>query len=195
MDREPELALVRRLIDGDAAAFDAVYDEYRARVFSFLLRLSRRRDVAEDLAEETWLRLVTSGRRLLPDTRLGAWLFTVARNLYFSYCRSRLLEDADGGGLLGLWPVGASRPSPFDEAAASELERRIERALSRLPARCREALLLVSVEGFTPAEAAAICGITAEAFRQRLSRGRAMLAAELDQTDAWTSSIPREVTA
>ncbi|MGE5199433.1 MAG: sigma factor, partial [Rhodospirillaceae bacterium] len=71
MDRECELGLVARLRDGDAAAFDAVYEAYRARLYSFLARLSRSRDVAEDLAEETWLRLVASGGRLRPDTRLG----------------------------------------------------------------------------------------------------------------------------
>jgi|OpeIllAssembly_1097287.scaffolds.fasta_scaffold138055_2 RNA polymerase sigma-70 factor (ECF subfamily) len=179
MEREAELALVARLRDGDAAAFDAVYEEYRARVYSFLARLSRSRDVAEDLAEETWLRLVTSGNRLRPDTRLGPWLFTVARNLYYSYCRSRAVDESASDGLISLWPAGVRRPSPFEEAAARELERRVEHGLASLPAPFREALLLVGVEGLTPAEAAGVCGLTPEAFRQRLSRARAALDREL----------------
>jgi DNA-directed RNA polymerase specialized sigma24 family protein len=56
MDRECELALVARLRAGDAAAFDAVHELFNAPLFNFLARLSRRRDVAEDLLEETWLR-------------------------------------------------------------------------------------------------------------------------------------------
>ena len=184
MDRETELALVAGLRAGDAAAFDAVYDAFRARLYAFLARLSRRRDVAEDLVEETWLRLVASAARLAPDTRLGPWLFTVARNLYFSACRSRLLEETMAGDLLGLWPVVGRRPSPFEEVAASELERRLERALAALPPAAREALLLVGVEGLTPSEAAAVCGVTPEAFRQRLSRARGQLARELDATGA-----------
>ena len=179
MDRESELALVGRLRAGDPGAFEAVYEAYRARLFSFLVRLSRRRDVAEDLLEETWLRVVTSARRLDPDTRLAPWLFTVARNLYWSYCRSRLLEDELAAGLFDVWPV-APPPSPFEEAAASELERRIEQALATLPARYREVLLLVANDEIGPAEAAAICGIRPEAMRQRLSRARAMLAEALD---------------
>ncbi|MFO7695400.1 MAG: RNA polymerase sigma factor [Vicinamibacterales bacterium] len=182
MDRETELALVGRLRDGDAAAFDAVYEEYRARVYSFLARLSRSRDVAEDLAEETWLRLVSAGVRLRPDTRLGPWLFTVARNLYYSYCRSRALGATVFDGMLGLWPGGHSRPSPFEETAAREVERHVEQALAALPAPYREALLLVGIEGMTPSEAAGVCGLTAEAFRQRLSRGRSALAAKLCKT-------------
>jgi len=179
MDRETELALVGRLRDGDADAFDAVYEEYRARLYSFLARLSRSRDVAEDLAEETWLRLVASGGRLRPDTRLGPWLFTVARNLYYSYCRSRALSEAACDGLIGLWPGGNSRPSPFEETAARELERRVEHGLAALSAPYREALLLVGIEGLSPSEAAGVCGLTPEAFRQRLSRARAALEREL----------------
>lgn len=195
MDRDTELALVQRLRNGDPAAFDAVYDEFRARLYSFLARLSRRHDVAEDLSEETWLRLVTNGRRLRPDTQLGPWLFTVARNLYFSYCRSRLLDDAWPADMIGLWAVGTVHPSPLEAAAACELERRVERALAALPARYREVLLLVAVEGLTPAEAAEVCRVKPEALRQRLSRARLMLARELETGGGLGISVLREVTA
>lgn len=181
MDRETELALVRRLRGDDADAFDAVHAEFNGRLFNFLVRLSRRREVAEDLLEETWLRLVANARRLRPDTRLGPWLFTVARNLHVSYCRSRMLEDSQAAGLLSLWPFSTGRASPFDETAANELERRVERALAALSATSREVLLLIVVEGLEPSEAAAICGVGAEAVRQRLSRARAQLARALEQ--------------
>jgi RNA polymerase sigma-70 factor (ECF subfamily) len=194
MDRETELALVGRLRGGDAAAFDAVYEEFRARLYSFLARLSRSRDVAEDLAEETWLRLVASSGRLRPDTRLGPWLFTVARNLYYSYCRSRALGETVFDGLIGLWPGGSPRPSPFEETAARELERRIERGLAALSAPFREALLLVGIEGLSPSEAAGVCGLTTEAFRQRLSRARAALEKELGPARVEPSALAGEVT-
>jgi RNA polymerase sigma-70 factor (ECF subfamily) len=179
MDRETELALVEGLRRGDTAAFDLVYDAYRARLFAFLLRLSRRRAVAEDLLDETWLRLVRHARALQPDTRLAAWLFTVARNLYWSHRRACLLEETRDAGLLGLWPSREKWPSPFDLALAAETQRRVEEALARLPLRHREVLLLVTVDGLTPSEAAGVCGITPEAMRQRLARARAALAEEL----------------
>jgi RNA polymerase sigma-70 factor (ECF subfamily) len=180
MDREAELALVERLRGGDVGAFDAVYDAFRARLFGFLRRLSRRRDVAEDLLEETWLRLVANARALRPDTRLAPWLFTVARNVYCSYCRSRLPWEARTVELVDLWPLADARPSPFEVAAAGEFEQQLERALAALPLRHREVLLLVASEGLTPAEAAAVCGVTPEALRQRLSRARAAIASELE---------------
>jgi len=179
MDRECELALVRRIRDGDAAAFDIVHTAFNARVFGFLARLSRRRDIAEDLLEETWLRFVAHAGRLDADTRLGPWLFTVARNLHVSYCRSRALDEASTAGGIGLWPAPVP-DSPYDLAAGNELESRIESALATLPIAFREVLLLVAVEGLRPSEAALVCGLTQEALRQRLKRARAMLAARLE---------------
>lgn len=192
MHRDLELEIVHRLRAGDSTAFDAVYAAFNARLFSFLVRLSRRRDVAEDLLEETWLRLVAHAGRLRPETRLGPWLFTVARNLHVSYCRSRLLEESHTAGLIGLWPFEWPRPSPFEETAATEMERRIESAIASLPSAYREVLLLVGIEGFLPAEAAAVCGITPEALRQRLSRGRALLLRRLE-TDGHPVVVLSEV--
>lgn len=192
MDRASELALIARLRSRDAAAFDVVHAQWNARLFSFLLRLCRQRDAAEDLLEETWLRVVRNAHRLREDTQLGPWLYTVARNLYVSYCRTRLLDDASGR--IGLWPVAAAQPSPFEAAAASEMERRLESALASLPAWAREVLLLVGVEGLTPAQAAEVCGIRSDALRQRLSRARALLASRLDEVDrAASPAILREV--
>ena len=173
-----------RLRAGDAAAFDLVYAAWNGRLFTFLLRLSRQRDTAEDLLEETWMRLVRHAARLQADTRLGPWLFTVARNLHVSYVRSRLLEDASSVALVALWPASPVRTSPFEEAAALELERRLERAIATLPMASREVLLLVGVAGLDAADAADVSGITPQAVRQRLHRAREALAAALERESA-----------
>jgi RNA polymerase sigma-70 factor (ECF subfamily) len=184
MVRDGERSLVEGLRAGDPGAFDEVYDAYRPRVFAFLLRMSRSRTVAEDLLDETWLRLVRHAPRLLPDTRLGPWLFTVARNLYWSHRRDALVQDTFAPDLLTLWPSPAPWPSPFELAVAGELERRIELALSKLPPQYREVVLLVGHEGLTPGDAAVVCGMSSEALRQRLSRARAALAEKLHETPA-----------
>jgi RNA polymerase sigma factor (sigma-70 family) len=193
MDRDSELALVARLRAGDAAAFDAVLEHFNTPLFNFLTRLSRRRDVAEDLLDETWLRLVARARLLREDTHLGAWLFTVARNLYASYCRSRLVEDSHVASLIGLWPCGTPQPSPFESIAATERERRIEAVLAALPLLYREALLLVGVQGMSIAEACEVCGVSPEAMRQRVSRARALLSRRLDEAAAARLTGLREV--
>ena len=194
MDREQELELVARLREDDAEAFDAVHDAFNARLYNFLARLSNRHEVAEDLLEETWLRLVTHAGRLRADTRLGPWLFTVARNLYTSYCRSRMLEESHLSGLLGLWPHGRPGPSPVEAAEANESERQLNAALASLPLAYREALLLIAVEGLRHAEAADICGVSVETMRQRVSRGRAMLARQLSDAEARGLAALKEIT-
>jgi RNA polymerase sigma-70 factor (ECF subfamily) len=90
-------------------------------------------------------------------------------------------EEGENPGLLGLASCPASWPSPFDLAAAGELERRVERALAALPPTQREVLLLVAFEGLTPSEAADVCGTTPEAMRQRLARARSALAEAIDR--------------
>jgi len=180
VDREIELRLVVRLKAGDPAAFEAIYEAYRPRLFGYLVRLSRRRDVAEDLLEETWLRLVTRSATLTDEARLGPWLFTVARNLYFSWRRSRAVDRTRTTDLDPAWPAPERGDSPFEAAARRELERRLEAALARLPLRDRELLLLVGVEGLTPSEAASVCGLPAVTLRARLHRAREKLAAEMD---------------
>jgi RNA polymerase sigma-70 factor (ECF subfamily) len=193
MDRECELALVARLRAGDAAAFDAVLEHFNTPIFTFLARLSRRRDLAEDLLEETWVRLVEWAPRLREDTRLGPWLFRVARNLYVSYCRSRLVEDSHAASLIGLWPCGTPQPSPFELTAVTERERRIEAALAMLPVLYREALLLVGVQGLSISEACEVSGISPEAMRQRVSRARALLTRRLEAAAAARLGRLREV--
>jgi RNA polymerase sigma-70 factor (ECF subfamily) len=185
-----EPGLVARLRGGDPSAFDEVYQAYRPRIFSFLARLSGRREVAEDLSQETWIRLATRAQTLRPDTHLAAWLFTVARNLFISHCRSRQ-TDALRTGEMGCLSLPAhAHESPFEQAAASELAARLERALARLPVTCREVLLLVGTEGLTPAEAAVVLGVTPEAARQRLARGRALLATRLGSGRAAPAAQP-----
>ncbi len=180
MEHEFEVWLVRRIRAGETAAFDHVFREFNARLYNFLRRLSRSADVAEDLLEETWLRFVSSSATLDPDTRLAPWLFTIARNLYISYCRSRGREQSYTSDVL-LWPDERS-PSPLQTAMSNELQAGIEAALAALPTKYREALLLVGIERMRPAEAAALCGIAPDAFRQRLSRARALLSRELNES-------------
>jgi RNA polymerase sigma-70 factor (ECF subfamily) len=171
-----EADLVARLRQGDAAAFDEIYLVYQPRLYGFVLRLLRRRDLADDLTQETWIRLATHAPRLRPETQLGPWLFTVARNLTLSFRRWARL---DAGSRQRAHPPTSGPASPLDLAAASQTEQRLEIALAALPDKHREALLLVAVEGMSHDAAAAVVHLRPDAFRQRLSRARAMIEAQL----------------
>ena len=176
-----DAALVEGLRRGDPASFDRAFERYRAPVYGFLVRMSGRPELAEELLQEVWVRLARHATRLRPDTNLKAWLFTVARNLWRSHQRwawldgERLLELARG--------IGSAPTTPLEHAEASEAGRRVEAALASMPATYREVALLVLVERMEPAEAAPILGLKPDAVRQRLARARDLLAEALPREE------------
>jgi len=177
-------ALLARLRAGDAAAFDAVYERLRPRLYSFLARLTGDPALAEDLVQDAFLRLARHAPRLAADSRLDAWLFTVARNIFVSQRRWALLDVARVSELR-LWAqLQPRRPTPFALAAASETERLVEQAIADLPLAYRETILLVAVEGMSPTEAAPVMGLKPATVRQRLARARAMIQTQLDRAGA-----------
>ena len=180
MTGDSDTPLVSRLKSGDVEAFDEAYERYRARLFTFLVRLTKDRSLAVDLLQETWIRLASKAADLDDGTELGPWLFTVARNLFISYRRWAFL-DAERLRELHLWPRGRV-DSPFELTAATELEKRTEAALAALPLKYREALLLTVVEKLEPTQAARVLGIEPATFRQRLARARGMIAERIHES-------------
>jgi len=157
----------------DPRGFDTLYSKYAARVRGFLLRLSRRQDLADDLLQQTFVSLAEHGPELRADSNLRAWLFTVARNAYMSHARHVETGSINEG------PYALTDPTP--EIEARLLLGDLEAALGTLRVEDRELLLLVGVEGLEPVEAAEVLGINATALRQRLARARSRLLAELER--------------
>jgi RNA polymerase sigma-70 factor (ECF subfamily) len=175
-DQAGESELLGRVSGGDEAAFCALYAKYRSRLFSFLLRLSGRTALAEELSQEVWLRLVTNPPAPRPGVPLSAWLYRVARNLFFSYLRSRNMDVTRTSELTAIRLRPSSQPGPWEELAEKETHRILQAALAGLPLAYRECLLLVTVGGLTPKQAAEILDLPAATLRKRLSRAREMLA-------------------
>lgn len=173
-----ERAWVEGLRRGDAQAFDAVFAAYRRRIYGYLVRMTRRKDAAEDLLQEAFLRLAQHARRLDADTRLGAWLFTVAHRVFISWTRAQQVRAQLAGDLPKTEAATTDR-SPLEALADSQSQLALERAFGTLASSYREVALLVGVEGLTPTEVAEILGEKPEAIRQRLARARTQLAAAL----------------
>jgi RNA polymerase sigma factor (sigma-70 family) len=171
---EDERQLIARLRQGDSAALDSIYALHRVRVLSYLTRMLGERVLAEDLLQETFLRLCRFAPQLRPDTELCPWLLTVARNLCRSHFRRTALDRARERELTTHEPAGPI--SPFDALTGVELERRLSYALSQLPFEQRELLVLLGVEGLPSETVATLLAISPEALRQRLSRARKQLA-------------------
>lgn len=163
----------------DSRAFDTAFAVFAPRLNGWLLRMGASRSVAEELVQEAFLRLAKHAPRLKDDTRVGAWLYTVTKNLWVSHRRWSWL---DGTRLIELAEQAFTTrpPTPAEAAAANETARRVEQALAALPEAQREVFLLVAQEGLEPTEAAGILGIAPEAARQRLARARKALKEALE---------------
>jgi len=168
-----DAALVAQLRGQERGAFDRLYALHHARIWRFLLRLSGRRDEAEDLFQETWVQAARHAHRLELGSRLLPWLFTIARNQHRS-ARRFLLFDFRKRENLAVEPIsGPSDP----EALLLDLEemRALEEALASLGDAHREVLLLAHVEGMASPDIAAVLSLSDEAVRKRLSRARTEL--------------------
>jgi len=170
-----EVDLVNGLRQGDTSVLKEIYRIYRPKIFAYLVRLSGSYDIAEDLSSEVWCRVATKSKIIREDTNLGAWLFTIARNLFFSYCRWRNTEDKYAGALARLSFEKSESATPYHKAVVKEQKQLLEKGLSLIGPKYREALILVGIEGFSCPEAAKICEIQEPAMRKRISRAKGLL--------------------
>jgi RNA polymerase sigma-70 factor (ECF subfamily) len=171
---DDDSSLLAGLRSREEAAFERVYARHRVALFGFLVRLAGDRALAADLFQNTWFKLARTAHRLRPDTDLGAWLFTVARNEYRSYRRWHCLD------LTRLVAFHGQQQAAVDEGGELGL---LEKALASLPDADRELLLLVGVAGFEPRKAAEVLRISHAALRQRLGRARKRLRETLEELD------------
>ena len=137
---------------------------------AFAISLCGNRDSADDLVQDTLMRAWSNMDRYTAGTNLHAWLFTILRNSFFSQHRKivREVEDADG--------FYANRLSTAPEQQAHLDLQDFQRALMKLSADQREALLLVGAEGYSYEEAARICGCAEGTIKSRVNRARNRLA-------------------
>jgi RNA polymerase sigma-70 factor (ECF subfamily) len=179
---DPGSSLLERLRSADASVFEAAFREAytaeKSAIYGLLLRLSGDADCAADLFQNVWLKLAHHRHRLREDTVLRAWLCTVARNEYLNYRRVQMLD------LARVLTLGRE-PSPGEAAAGDPRLLDVNEALQRLSDADREVLLLTSVEGLSPRQAAEAVGVREDTLRQRLSRARRRLGTELERADGW----------
>lgn len=164
--------LLRAMAKGEAAAFDALFARHSATVFSFLSRLVAGRCDAEDLLQETFLRVLTHAGDFRSGMALKPWLFTIARNAALNALqKSKLRADLEVQTDLSDWrPPETHRASP-DPSSRMELQEqktRLLAALETLPPLHREIVVLIIFNGFSYEEAAAITGDPESTLRSRV---------------------------
>jgi len=145
---------------------------------AFARSLAHSPDQADDLVQDTIVRALAKIETFQPGTNMGAWLFTILRNLFYSHHRRAKHEVADSDGSY----AGQLRTAP-DQGARCDVQD-LRKALAKLSPENREALILIGAEGLTYGEAAQVCGVTIGTIKSRVHRGRVHLADLLAITDA-----------
>jgi len=165
----PDEALMEAVRAGRLAAFQTLYDRHHRGVFSFLLRSLGDRQAAEDLLQETFLRVFGHREDYRPTAAFRTWLFTIARNLLIDHLRQR--SGSPGlESLENLEPLLDAAATPLQQAEARELGERLQAAVLRLPPSQREVLLLSRFVGLSDAEIADMIGGSPGTVRVTLHR-------------------------
>ncbi len=168
--------------DGSATAFEELVVRYQARLVRVLEHLVGRREWAEDLAQEVFLRVYRSRQQYLPGAKFATWLFTIANNVASNALRDRLRrpEVTLGGSESG--PLGARPLDRLVQASSSEMATRqidkaelrdvVRMAMESLGDRQRLAVLLNKFEGMSYADIAKTLELSPQAIKSLLSRAR-----------------------
>jgi RNA polymerase sigma-70 factor (ECF subfamily) len=174
-----------RYADGHDAAFGELWSALGPRLLAFLRRLCSSPELANDLVQETFLRMHRARGSFVPGSAVVPWAYAIARNCFVSHARSSKSKAARSSLDIADHEIAAGPDSNAEEAAAVRQSAVIvERALARMSATNREAFVLIRFEGQSVAEAAQILGTTEGAVKLRAFRAYEALRAALKAAEA-----------
>jgi len=182
---ETETAKIARgLREGDMQLVADLVERCQHRLVRYLLYLTGRREYAEDLAQETWVRVLQRGSQYNGRQRFDPWLFAIARNLAIDYLRKKrkgvqTASSPNDRDAMLLLP--SSGPSPFEAAARSKDAIRLAGQLQILSPLYREALLLRFQEDLSLSEIAQVLGAPVTTVTSRIYRGLAALRSAFEE--------------
>jgi RNA polymerase sigma-70 factor (ECF subfamily) len=179
---DEDVRLMLSFREGDATAFDALFERWARPLFRYLERMVRDPGAAEELVQEAFLRVYRARERYEPDARFSTWLYRIATNLALNELRRPRRRDPheslDGPQSPEL---AAGLPATDEVADARRRTERLEVALAELPERQRAALWLSAVEGLSYAEVADSLEVSESAVKALVHRARSSLAGRLDE--------------
>ena len=173
--------LLRMYRDGDADAFDTLFDRYRAPVYNFARVMLGEADGAEDMLQEAFLTVARTARTYEPRGRFRAWLMRIVRNLCLNRIQAERVRRrvvAQSG--LDIVQPASREPSPPERLERDERMDRVRRLIGELPERQREALVLYAFERMSYREIAEALDAPMGTVKTLIHRARAALARALE---------------
>jgi RNA polymerase sigma-70 factor, ECF subfamily len=193
---QENLAIAEGLKHQEAGLLDELIQRYQHRLLRYLLYLTSSRELAEDLFQEVWMRVLMRGAQFNAKARFDTWLFAIARNLVIDYRRKRTLASLDelvDGSSDDDRPVSFEisdeQPTPFDRLASREDAERVAEALLQLDTVYREVLVLRFHEDMSLQGIATVTRAPLSTVKSRLYRGLASIKPRLQAALAASSEV------
>jgi RNA polymerase sigma-70 factor, ECF subfamily len=187
--KRENLAVAEGLKRQKAGLLDELIVRYQHRLLRYLLFLTGNREMAEDLFQEVWMRVLTRGGQFNGKARFETWLFTIARNLVIDHKRKRTMASLDElveAGSEDDRPISIevadNHPTPFDRFSSVEDRELIAAALLQLDTLYREVLVLRFHEEMTLDEIAKVTQAPLSTVKSRLYRGLAAIKPKLEHS-------------
>lgn len=190
-------SIARGLKRQDPDTLDYLIELYQHRLLRYLLFLTGKREVAEDLFQETWVRVLLRGAQYNGKARFDTWLFTIARNLVIDLSRKRTMasldEMSDAAEDETPFQIAAEMPSPLEEFQSRENSAEVAEVLLTLEPNSREVLVLRFHEELSLEEIAEVTRAPLSTVKSRLYRGLAALKPEMERLRAGTLTAGAEM--
>jgi len=190
-----------RYAAGDVAAFEVLLERHRTPVFNFVLRSCRRKDIAEELLQETFLRVVRRAGGYRRKAKFTTWLYTIARNLCIDHARrmshrkEKSLDEpargaAQGDGEPGVCRIPARSPGPERRFLDGQMANTLYAALDELPEEQREVFLMREKDNLKFREIAEITGVPEPTVKSRMRYALEFLRARLGAFQETAEATP-----
>jgi len=172
--------IARGLRRKDPDLLDRLIEQYQHRLLRYLIYLTGRRELAEDLFQETWIRVLERGHQFNDKFAFSTWLFAVARNLAIDHMRRKQPASLDGlmsddNDEVPFDVPATGQPSAFDMSLRREQTEYIAAGMLHIPAEYREALVLRFQEGMSLDEIATVARVPLGTVKSRIYRGLSAL--------------------
>ena len=191
LSKQEEMRLIAKAVDGHREACGDLIRHYQGSLYAYLLKMSGRPDVAEDIAQEAFVRVLNNLDRFDPQYRFSTWLFTIARRLYLNAMqKQKPAYNTDAvGGMVG----HNQRPEePLTEYEEQQTDRSaLQRALGGLSDEQRQILLLFHQQDWSIAVIAQHMGMPEGTVKSHLHRGRRRLRAFLGNEERYAAMHAR----
>jgi RNA polymerase sigma-70 factor (ECF subfamily) len=184
LKQQSDEALMGRVARGGQDAFEILLDRYGDAVVTFCYAFLRNRESAEDIGQETFLRVYRSAARYKPLAKFTTWLYRIAANLCINELKKGKLRRAlsldepagsDSDGTRIVEHIASDARLPLTEAELREAHALVEKAIQRLPEDQRATIVLVEHHNMSYREIADVLGVTVSAIKMRVKRARETL--------------------